>query len=69
MSGHQENIEKGDVPRRVRIIQPDQHGIASGTSLVDALNVSSYSSELKAPVLLTERDETAEETLNEISRL
>ena len=24
--GHQENIEKGDVPRRVRIIQPDQHG-------------------------------------------
>ena len=43
--------------------------IASGTSLVDALNVSSYSSELKAPVLLTERDETAEETLNEISRL
>lgn len=43
--------------------------IASGTSLVDALNVSSYSSELKAPVLLTERDETVEETLNEISRL
>ena len=43
--------------------------IASGTSLADALNVSSYSSELKAPILLTEKDETTEEILNEISRL
>lgn len=45
--------------------------IASGESksMIDALNVSPYAAVLKAPVLLTEKTEIAEETLSEIQRI
>ena len=43
--------------------------IASGISMIDALNVGPYAARLKAPVLLTGTNEIDEKTLDEIKRL
>ena len=43
--------------------------IASGISMIDALNVGPYAGRLKVPVLLTKTNETDTKILDEIKRL